>query len=37
MMMSVFPQDRPRYELDHLNCIAGASTPENADPRRSGS
>lgn len=31
MMMSVFPQDRPRYELDHLNCIAGAATPENAD------
>ena len=25
------PQDRPRYELDHLYCIAGASTPENAD------
>ena len=31
MMMSVFPQDRARYELDHLNCIAGAATPENAD------
>jgi hypothetical protein len=32
MMMSVFQQDRARYELDHLNCIAAASTPENADP-----
>jgi hypothetical protein len=31
MMMSVFQQDRDRYELDHLNCIAAASTPDDAD------
>ena len=31
MMMSVFQDGRARYELDHLNCIAGASTLSDAD------